>query len=214
MGKVFAVTSTAVVTAILTSAVWIFAYNIGLFPTAEEREVDSAGQKIVVDPGAQPPVTLAEGIVVGPAGLAVPVQGVRPGQLVDTFTQARAGGARRHDAIDIMAPHGTPVLAAADGTVEKLFHSQGGGGITAYVRSPDTRWSYYYAHLASYAPGLAEGQRVRRGQLIGRVGSTGNANPAGPHLHFAINRMEPGEKWHGGTPVNPYPLLAGQRARG
>ncbi len=214
MGKVFAVTSTAVVTAILTSAVWIFAYNIGMVPTAEERKVDSAGQKIVVDAGAQPPVTLAEGIIVGPAGLAIPVQGVRPEQLVDTFTQARAGGARRHDAIDIMAPHGTPVLAAANGTVEKLFYSQGGGGLTVYVRSPDTRWSYYYAHLASYAPGLAEGQRVRRGQLLGRVGSTGNANPSGPHLHFAINRMEAGEKWHGGSPVNPYALLASRRASG
>ena len=214
MGKAFAVTSTAVVTAILTSAVWIFAYNIGAVPTAEERKIDSAGQKTVVDPGAQPPVTMAEGIVVGPAGLAIPVQGIKPKQLIDTFTQARAGGARRHDAIDIMAPHGTPVLAAANGTVEKLFHSQGGGGITVYVRSPDTRWIYYYAHLASYAPGLAEGQKVRRGQLLGRVGSTGNANPAGPHLHFAINRMEPGEKWYHGSAVNPYPLLAGTRASG
>ena len=97
----------------------------------------------------------------------------------DTFTQARAGGARVHDAIDIMADEGTPVIAATDGTVEKLFFSDGGGGITAYVRSPDQRWTYYYAHLQGYAPGLAEGQKVKRGQLIGRVGHTGNANPAG-----------------------------------
>ena len=103
--------------------------------------------------------------------------------------------------------------AAADGTVEKLFFSQGGGGITAYVRSPDQRWSYYYAHLQRYAPGLAEGQKVKRGQVIGYVGSTGNANPAGPHLHFAINRMQPGEKWYDGTPTNPYPLLAVNAAR-
>jgi murein DD-endopeptidase MepM/ murein hydrolase activator NlpD len=139
------------------------------------------------------------------------VAGIKPAQLSDTFTQARAGGARLHDAIDIMAAEGTPVLAAADGTVEKLFNSGGGGGITVYVRSPDQRWTYYYAHLQGYAPGLAEGQKIKRGQLIGRVGHTGNANPAGPHLHFAINRMQPGEKWYNGTPINPYPLLAGKK---
>ena len=88
-----------------------------------------------------------------------PVAGVQADQLLDTYTQARAGG-RPHDAIDIMAPAGTPVVAAAEGTVEKLFFSQGGGGITAYVRSPDRRWTYYYAHLQGYAPGLREGQRV------------------------------------------------------
>jgi murein DD-endopeptidase MepM/ murein hydrolase activator NlpD len=159
-------------------------------------------------------VTIAEGVTVGPAGLVLPVAGVKPGQLSDTYTQARAGGARIHDAIDIMAPEGTPVAAAADGTVEKLFFSQGGGGITAYVRSPDQRWIYYYAHLQGYAPGLAEGQKVKRGQLIGRVGHTGNANPAGPHLHFAIHRMQPGEKWYQGSPINPFPLLAGKKASG
>ena len=104
--------------------------------------------------------------------------------------------------------------AAAPGTVEKLFFSQGGGGITAYVRSPDQKWTYYYAHLQSYAPGLAEGQQIKRGQPIGRVGHTGNANPDGPHLHFAINQMRNGEKWYQGTPINPYPLLAGKRVRG
>jgi len=211
----FKVISTAVVTAILVSAFWIFAYNITVVPKAEQAgKVTAAGQKITIDPTAQPPVTLAEGIWVGPAGLAIPVQGIKPEQLSDTFTQARAGGARRHDAIDIMAAEGTPVLAASDGVLEKLFFSGGGGGITAYVRSPDSRWTYYYAHLQGYAPGLAEGQRVKRGQLIGRVGHTGNANPAGPHLHFAINRMEPGEKWYQGTPINPYPLLAGKRVSG
>ena len=219
MGRALTVASTAVVTAILTSAFWIFTYNIAIAPvrggvSGSDRTVDPAGQKLVVDPAAQPPVTLAEGIWVGPAGLAIPVQGTGPNDLTDTFTQARAGGARRHDAIDIMAPEGTPVVAAADGTVEKLFLSSGGGGITAYVRSPDQRWSYYYAHLQGYAPGLAEGQQVKRGQLLGRVGHTGNANPAGPHLHFAINRMEPGEKWHEGSAINPYPLLAGKRVSG
>ena len=216
MGRTLTVVSTAVVTAILTSAFWIFAYNIAFAPGGvgadpSKGKVLAAGEKVTVDPGAQPPVTLAEGIVVGPAGLAIPVQGIRPNQLVDTYTQARAGGARTHDAIDIMASEGTPVLAAADGTVEKLFFSEGGGGISVYVRSPDQRWTYYYAHLQGYAPGLAEGQKVKRGQLLGRVGHTGNANPAGPHLHFAINRMQPGEKWYNGSAINPYPLLAGKK---
>ena len=113
-----------------------------------------------------------------------------------------------------MAAEGTPVLAATNGTVEKLFFSPGGGGITAYVRSPDQHWSYYYAHLQGYAPGLAEGQQVKQGQFIGRVGHTGNASAEGPHLHFAINQMKPGEKWWQGTPINPYPLLAGKRTSG
>jgi murein DD-endopeptidase MepM/ murein hydrolase activator NlpD len=113
-----------------------------------------------------------------------------------------------------MAPEGTPVIAAAPGTVEKLFFSQGGGGITIYVRSPDQRWTYYYAHLSAYAPGLAEGQQVKRGQVIARVGHTGDASAAGPHLHFAINQMAPGERWWQGTPINPYPLLAGKKTGG
>ena len=205
----------AVFTAVVVSAFWIWFYNV--VPgtaAAADRTVTAAGEKVTVDPKAQPPVTLAEGIWVGPAGLAIPVEGIRPRQLSDTFTQARAGGARTHDAIDIMAAEGTPVLAASDGTVEKLFFSEGGGGITIYVRSPDQRWTYYYAHLQSYAPGLAEGQQVKRGQVIGRVGHTGNANAAGPHLHFAINRMEPGEHWWQGRAINPYPLLAGKGVSG
>jgi murein DD-endopeptidase MepM/ murein hydrolase activator NlpD len=136
---------------------------------------------------------------------------VKPDQLTDTFTQARANG-RRHDAIDIMASEGTPVIAAADGTIEKLFFSKGGGGITVYERSPDGKWQYYYAHLSAYAPGLAEGQQVKRGQVIARVGHTGDASAAGPHLHFAINAMGPGERWWQGTPINPYPLLAAKKA--
>jgi peptidoglycan LD-endopeptidase LytH len=211
MRRGFTIASTAIVTAILVSALWIFAYNI-LAPGSRDGKVTAAGETIVIDPKAQPPVTIAEGVTVGPAGLAIPVAGVKSGQLSDTFTQARAGGARLHDAIDIMAPEGTPVVAAADGTVEKLFFSQGGGGMTVYVRSPDQRWIYYYAHLQGYAPGLAEGQRVKRGQPIGRVGHTGNASAEGPHLHLAINRMQPGERWWQGSPINPYPLLAGRRA--
>jgi murein DD-endopeptidase MepM/ murein hydrolase activator NlpD len=151
--------------------------------------------------------------VVAPSGLAIPVAGIRPEQLTDTYSQARAGGARIHDAIDIMAPRGTPVVAAAEGFVEKLYFSNGGGGITVYVRSADRHWMYYYAHLDRYAPGLAEGQQLPRGAPIGFVGSTGNANPAGPHLHFAIAHMNAGDRWYGGNPINPYPLLAGRGPR-
>ena len=201
-----------IVTAVLVSAFWIVAYNMTGSTSSGSGEVQTAGDKQVV--GRNGRITVAEGVVVGPSGLAIPVAGVKPGQLVDTFTQARAGGARVHDAIDIMAPEGTAVLAAAPGTVEKLFFSQGGGGISAYVRSDDGRWNYYYAHLNSYAPGIHEGQRVPRGALIGYVGHTGNASVDGPHLHFAINQMQPGEKWHQGTPINPYPLLAGKPASG
>ena len=198
---------TALVTAVLVSAFWVFWYNIRTAPS-----VTLSGQEETVDPKGAPPVSIAEGVTVGPAGLAIPVVGVKPAELVDTYTQARAGGARRHDAIDIMAPTGRPVVAAAPGRVEKLFFSQGGGGISAYLRSDDGRWVYYYAHLSAYAPGLRQGQRLRRGAPVGYVGASGNANPAGPHLHFAINHMEPGEKWWQGTPINPYPLLAAKPA--
>ena len=138
--------------------------------------------------------------------LPIPVAGVAPAQLVDTWGQSRAGGARAHEAIDIMAARGTPVLAAASGRVEKLFASHDGGN-TVYVRSPDGRLVFYYAHLDAYRPGLAEGQGVRRGDLLGTVGATGNASADAPHLHFSVKRMAPGERWHDGTPVNPYPLL-------
>jgi murein DD-endopeptidase MepM/ murein hydrolase activator NlpD len=193
------------------SVFWIFFMGI----TSEPKgKVAASGDVATIDPGQGPPVAVAESVEVGPAGLAIPVVGVKKGELVDTYTQARAGGARRHDAIDIMAPVGRPVIAAAPGRVEKLFYSAGGGGTSAYVRSDDGRWIYYYAHLSAYAPGLREGQKVRRGSPIGYVGFSGNANPAGPHLHFAVNRMQAGEAWHQGAPINPYPLLAGKRATG
>ena len=201
---------TVLLTAFVTSWFWIWFYTSSPAAREPNGRVTAAGDVATVDPKQGPPVALAEGVEVGPAGLAIPVAGIKPNQLSDTYTQARAGGARRHDAIDIMANEGTPVVAAANGTLEKLFYSDGGGGITAYVRSPDGRWSYYYAHLQGYAPGLKEGQQIKRGQLLGRVGHTGNANSQGPHLHFAINRMQQGESWWQGSPINPYPLLAGK----
>lgn len=139
----------------------------------------------------------------------VPVVDVSPAQLVDSWHDARDGGARVHEALDIAAPAGTPVVAAMAGRVEKLFLSNA-GGITAYVRSADGTWVAYYAHLQRYAAGLAEGQVLKPGALVGFVGDTGNAGVGNTHLHFALASMRPGEKWHQGTPVNPYPLLAGK----
>jgi murein DD-endopeptidase MepM/ murein hydrolase activator NlpD len=141
------------------------------------------------------------------AALLLPVQGITPAQLHDTFNEARGGGTRPHEALDIMAPRGTPVLAATDGTVEKLFDSVP-GGLTIYEFDRDRIRAYYYAHLDRYAEGLAEGQALRRGDLIGYVGSTGNASEDAPHLHFAIFVLGPEKHWWQGTPVDPYPLLA------
>ncbi|QAY78997.1 M23 family metallopeptidase [Sphingosinicella sp. BN140058] len=201
-GLLAVIVVTALISCAVTSAFWLIAFNRGPVP---------AGSPIAAPP---PPVATPKAdLELGPTGLAIPVAGIKASQLADTYSQSRAGGARVHNAIDIMAPAGTPVVAAAPGTVEKLFFSDGGGGITAYVRSADKAWTFYYAHLQAYAPGLHEGQAVKQGDAIGLVGSTGNANPAGPHLHFAINRMAAGEDWHEGTPINPYPLLAGNGPR-
>ncbi|MCD2315790.1 M23 family metallopeptidase [Sphingomonas sp. IC-11] len=142
--------------------------------------------------------------------LSIPVAGITANQLTNTWGDTRGGGSRTHEAIDIMAPAHTPVLAAGPGSIEKLFYSKA-GGTTLYVRSPDRRWSHYYAHLADYAPGVREGMTVTRGMLLGYVGDTGNAGPGNTHLHFGVSRMAPGDRWHQGTPVNPYPLLAGKR---
>lgn len=152
----------------------------------------------------------ATGTVAQTERLIVPVEGMRREALVDTWGQSRAGGARAHEAIDIMARRGTPVLAAASGTVEKLFWSVR-GGTAVYVRSPDRRRIYYYAHLDRYASGLAERQRVWAGDLLGYVGSTGDASPQAPHLHFGISLAEPTEGWWQGRAINPYPLLRGSR---
>ena len=157
-------------------------------------------------PSAAPPPTVPA--VPGPTGLIVPVQGLAAAQLSDTYTQSRSDG-RTHEAIDIMAPTGTPVLAVADGSVEKLFDSKQ-GGLTLYQFEPSGKFAYYYAHLDRYAPGMAEGKALRRGEVIGYVGSTGNADTAAPHLHFAVYVLGPERKWWQGTPINPYPLLGGR----
>lgn len=148
----------------------------------------------------------------GMAGiLAVPVAGVPRKAIADSWNDARGGGTRGHHGTDIMAPGGTPVVAAAPGRIEKLFQS-GLGGITLYVRSPDRRWTYYYAHLAGYAAGIREGMAVKAGDTLGFVGDTGDAGAGNYHLHFGLTKMQPGERWYQGENVNPYPMLAGTGA--
>ena len=142
--------------------------------------------------------------VPSPTRLTYPVQGVHPKNLRDTFDEAR--GKRRHEALDIMAPRGTPVLAVDSGRVAKLFRSAG-GGISVYQYDTEQRVVYYYAHLDRYAPGLTEGMEVRRGDVLGFVGSTGNAPAHAPHLHFAIFELGADKRWWKGRAINPYPLL-------
>ena len=144
-----------------------------------------------------------------PSELVIPVAGVPAAALVDSFSDDRGNGTRHHGAIDIMAPRGTPVLAAAAGTIEKLFESKNGGH-TLYIRSPDRQRVYYYAHLDAYDADAREGAVVARGQQIATVGSTGDADAAAPHLHFEVKEMGPRDSWWQGAAVDPYPLLGGR----
>ncbi|MFL6675722.1 MAG: M23 family metallopeptidase [Massilia sp.] len=148
---------------------------------------------------------LAPAPAAAPGKLLVPVEGIKASELADTFDQPR-GKERQHQALDIMAPKGRKVLAAGDGKVVKLFNSKP-GGLTVYQFDPDEKYAYYYAHLDRYAEGLKEGATLRRGDLVGYVGSTGNADPKAPHLHFAVVALTPEKQWWKGTPINPFPLL-------
>ena len=143
--------------------------------------------------------------VAAPAKLLVPVQGVKSASLTDTFDQPR-GSQRHHEALDIMAAKGTPVVAAADGKVEKLFQSKP-GGTTLYQFDPSGKYAYYYAHLDRYADGIKEGMELKRGDVLGYVGVTGNSDPNAPHLHFSVVELTPEKQWWKGTPLNPYPLM-------
>jgi murein DD-endopeptidase MepM/ murein hydrolase activator NlpD len=137
--------------------------------------------------------------------LQMPVPGVQPASLSDQYTQGRAG--HTHEAIDILAPTGTPVVAVDDGRITKLFTSKP-GGLTVYQYDPQGQLAYYYAHLQRYADGLREGMDVKRGDLIGYVGSSGNADARVPHLHFAVFRLGSPARWWEGDAVNPYPALS------
>jgi len=221
---------TIVVTATLTSAMWIVAGgslmemsdSVGQRDTT--RPADAAPSPPTVADSMPAPATAGMPAVAAPLDqngavrpdkgqireLMVPVLNIRPSDLSDTFSDARGDATRLHEAIDIMAPEGTTVVAAAPGTIEKIFTSNAGGK-TIYVRSGDRLTIHHYAHLAEYAEGLTEGQRIRRGQRLGSVGSTGNAASATPHLHFAILRTTAdAEWWEPANAINPFPLLSGK----
>src|SRR5262245_40131021 len=141
--------------------------------------------------------------------LIIPVEGVRPDDLRDSFDAIRSGG-RLHRAIDIMAPCGTPVLAATDGELIRLSQNKAGGN-TIYQMSDDKKLVFYYAHLDSYADDLAPGDYARQGDVIGYVGDTGNAGAGNCHLHFSIWAVTDPKKYWQGDNINPYPLLRDAR---
>lgn len=214
----------AVITATLVSAGWIVAgaFLLDQEEAAEIEEEIAAKQTPTPEVStesadaeneqAQDGASASMPTETETATLMIPVLDVAATDLVDTFTDERGGGSRLHEALDIMAPAGTSVVAAAPGTIERLFQSDAGGN-TIYVRSEDRETIYYYAHLDEYAPGLNEGQQIRRGQRLGSVGSSGNADPEAPHLHFEVMRTTPtAEWWEPSTSVNPYPLLVRRRS--
>ena len=178
-------------------------------PTPEPSSTSPTPQPGVEQPTPQPSATVQPSPATSALSqkLLIPVAGVRPEQLRDTFTESRSEG-RVHDAIDIPAARGTPVLAVADGRIIKLFESER-GGTTIYQLDPDNRTIYYYAHLERYADGLAEGHLARRGEVIAYVGDTGNAGAGNYHLHFSILIVSDPKRYWDGTNINPYPLLRG-----
>lgn len=178
-----------------------------IFPFAVCLMAGTAPLVTLAPATAAPAAPTPTRILVNP--LLIPIEGVRADQLQDTFNNPR-GAERGHEAIDILAPKGTAVHAVADGRVAKLFTSRQ-GGLTVYQYDTSEKFAYYYAHLDHYEAGLTEGTMLRRGDLIGAVGVSGNANPATPHLHFAVFLLGDEKKWWQGSPINPYPLMGGGR---
>jgi peptidoglycan LD-endopeptidase LytH len=176
-------------------------------PGSREPQTPRAGIRDALDEPpeikASPAPSAADYEVLGARQLAFPIESVDRGTLLDNFEESR--GSLRHEALDIVAPRGTPVVAVDDGTARKLFTSVR-GGLTVYQFDPDENYCYYYAHLDRYAEGLAEGRQLRKGERVGYVGTTGNAPPQTPHLHFTIFKLGPDKRWWEGVPLNPYPL--------
>ena len=178
----------------------------GQLPPAPVVAPDLTEADLPVRPSEPVPVPAVNGSDLPAGKLMVPVDGVKYSQLTDTYNAPR-GTERHHEALDIMAPKGTKVFAVADGKVAKLFTSVP-GGLTVYQFEPTEKFAYYYAHLDKYADGIKEGMTLKRGDLVGYVGVTGNSDPKAPHLHFAVVQLTPEKQWWKGTPVNPYPLMA------
>ena len=208
-------------------AVMLLAQAPGETPSKLERwmgGLDDAGEGIIAphppeapvattgtDPRAAKPTGSPEPVLTGVGApdlsdrdLEIPVEGIDADDLVRSFTEARGG--RQHEAIDIIAPRNTPVKAVEGGRIARLFYSKA-GGITIYQFDPTEQFCYYYAHLERYADDLAEGQTVRKGQVLGYVGVSGNAPKDTPHLHFAIFRLTAAKRWWEGTPIDPFDVL-------
>lgn len=171
-------------------------------PAPVDMEADAG---IATEGQPQPQDTPLANNFIGTLKLIIPVAAVKPEQLLDTFTDSRSEG-RAHDAIDIIAPAGTPVLAAGDGEIVRLFQSER-GGTTIYQLSADQKLIFYYAHLQRYADGIAVGKLVRQGEIIAFVGDTGNAGVGNYHLHFSVSIPADPKRYWEGTNINPYPLL-------
>jgi murein DD-endopeptidase MepM/ murein hydrolase activator NlpD len=207
--------------AVILGLWWIGAYLLGRHPgaphsvldveTAQAREREPSPSPNRAPPSLVDAVTLPVDVDSGDVAillnkqLQVPVAGVTASSLRSTFRDAR-GGSRQHEALDILAPRGTPVVAAIDGRIMKLFTSAR-GGLTIYQYDLAEQYCYYYAHLDGYVANLTEGQTVARGETIGYVGTTGNAPPNTPHLHFAIFKLDAAKRWWEGVPLDPFLVL-------
>ena len=162
-------------------------------------------------PASAPPSPAGAAATVGTTGdvsnghLRLPIDGIDIESFKGGFDERR-GGDRPHEAVDVLSPRNTPVHAVENGTIAKLFYSKA-GGLTIYQFDPSGRYCYYYAHLERYADGLREGDKVKRGQVIGYVGTTGNAPKNTPHLHFAVFKLTAAKRWWEGTPIDPYDIL-------
>jgi murein DD-endopeptidase MepM/ murein hydrolase activator NlpD len=167
------------------------------------RSAQPAAAQVPPGPAARPDLASSDLERLRARELKIPVEGVSAKDLRDNFAEPR--GAHAHEALDIPAPRGTPVLAVDDGRVAKLFTSVR-GGLTVYQFDPTETFCYYYAHLDRYAPGLQEGTSLRKGALVGYVGTTGNAPPDTPHLHFTVFKLGPEKRWWEGTAINPFPV--------
>ena len=193
--------------AVLAAALWSTGHLTGYrqeVALAAPSAPPTAFTPTPVPAPAGPEPVLPELHVNKEGSLAMPLANIDPRKLESNFHQKRGG--REHEALDIMAPRGTPVMAVAEGNVVKLFTSKQ-GGLTVYQFDDSRTWCYYYAHLDRYQRGLKEGVLLRKGEVLGYVGSTGDASPDAPHLHFAVFRLGPEKKWWQGTAIDPLPLL-------
>jgi murein DD-endopeptidase MepM/ murein hydrolase activator NlpD len=195
---------------VLTAVLW-FSGGLRVSPVLAGNKLPSPHAAHTPQSNPEPPQVSLPPVVGTPAPepppslhLAMPIAGVNPEELEDTFNEIHDG--HKHEALDIPAPRGTPVMAVAEGNVVKLFTSKP-GGLTVYQFDDSRTYCYYYAHLDRYAAGLKENTLLRKGDVLGYVGSTGNASADAPHLHFAVTQLGPDKKWWEGTAIDPLPLF-------